>query len=409
MLFFLDLLFILGGGALIFLTFKKIKVPSLIGYLALGILINAVGLIDQNLAGISAYLRKIALIIILVKAGLSLDLSDLKKVGRPAIMMSFMPAVVEMVVVGVFAPLFFDISYLESFLLGSVIGAVSPAVVIPMMTKLIEKKKGTEKGIPQLILAGSSIDDIVMIVFYEAFMSMERGGSVTWFNFANIFISIITGILIGVLLGVFLSFLFKKISMRNTVKIIIIIAIGIGLTAVEEVLSKYFGFSSLLATITVSLIVRLKNKENANELTSKVGKIWIPAEMFLFFFVGACIKIEYATKYFVPALLLLLISLTARSLMVSGCLIKTKLNFKERIFTVISYLPKATVQASIGGGLFDYGSTLLAQGNERASAIIAAGTIVLSVSVLSILLTAPISSLSMNLTYDKLLKSESNN
>lgn len=409
MLFFLDLLFILGGGTLILLCLKKIKVPALIGYLLLGILINAVGLIDQNLAEISPYLRKIALIIILVKAGLSLDISDLKKVGRPAIMMSFMPAVIEMVTVGLVAPLIFDISYIESFILGSVLGAVSPAVVIPMMTKLIDKKKGTDKGIPQLILAGSSIDDIVMIVFYEAFMSMERGGNISWFNFANIFISIGTGIAVGIAVGLLIAIIFKNILIRNTIKVILIISIGIGLTAVEEAISQYFGFSSLLATITMCLLLRMKDRENAQQLTAKVGKIWIPAEMFLFFLVGACIKVEYASKYFLPALLLIVISLFARSLMVSGCLIKTNLNLKERIFTVISYLPKATVQASIGGGLLDYGNKLLAEGSEKAATIIAAGTIVLSVSVLAILITAPVASLTMNLTYNKLLSSDSEN
>lgn len=406
MLFFLDLLLILGGGTLILLLLKKIKVPALIGYLLLGVLINAVGLIDPNLNAISPYLRKIALIIILVKAGLSLDISDLKKVGRPAIMMSFMPAVVEMCAVGLVAPLIFDISYVDSFLLGSVLGAVSPAVVIPMMTKLMEKKKGTSKGIPQLILAGSSIDDIVMIVFYQAFISMEKGAKVNWLSFGNIFISILSGVAVGIGLGLLLALIFKKINIRNTIELVIIIALGIGLTALEDALNPYFGFSSLLATITACLVIRLKNKENADELTKKASKVWIPTEMFLFFLVGACIKVEYAGKFILPALAILGISLTARSLMVSGCLIKTNLNWKERIFTVISYLPKATVQASIGGGLLDYGNQLLAQGSERADIIIAAGTIVLSVSVLAILITAPLSSLTMNLTYDKLLESE---
>ncbi len=403
MMFFLDLLIILGGGAIIFLLFKKIHIPSLIGYLLLGILINALGLIDANIATISPYLRKIALIIILVKAGLSLDVSDLKKVGRPAIMMSFMPAVIEMVTVGLIAPLFFNITYVESFLLGSVLGAVSPAVVIPMMTRLIDEKRGTKKGIPQLLLAGSSIDDIIMIVFYQAFLTIESGGSINAMTFANIFIAIISGVVLGVGFGFLLGFIFKKVNIRNTLKILIIIAIGIGMMALEEFVTQYFGFSSLLATITMCVVLRIMNKENANELTKKTSKIWIPAEMFLFFLVGASIKIEYASKFILPALAILGISLVARSLMVSGCLIKTKLNWKERMFTVISYLPKATVQASIGGGLLDLGNKMLEVGNPSADAIIAAGTIVLSVSVLAILITAPISSLTMNLTYKKLL------
>ena len=211
MLFFLDLLIILGGGAIIFLLLNKIKVPALIGYLLLGILINAVGAFDPNLAAISPYLRKIALIIILVKAGLSLDVADLKKVGRPAIMMSFMPAVVEMIVVGLVAPLFFDLTYVESFLLGSVLGAVSPAVVIPMMTRLMDEKVGTKKGIPQLVLAGSSIDDIVMIVFYQTFISIEAGGNVNAMAFVNILLSIVIGVAIGVGFGFLLKLIFQKV------------------------------------------------------------------------------------------------------------------------------------------------------------------------------------------------------
>ena len=403
MLFFLDLLIIVGGGALILFLFSKIKVPALIGYLLMGILINAVSLMDPNLEAISPYIRKIALVIILIKAGLTLDISDLKKVGRPAVMMSFMPAVVEMVTVGLVAPLFFPLTYIESFTLGAVLGAVSPAVVIPMMSKLIEKKRGTNHGVPQLILAGSSIDDIVMIVFYQAFISIESGGSINVMTFLNIGIAIISGITVGILLGLVLAVIFKKISIDNIVKLLFIIALGIGLTAFEMFLSQWFIFSSLLAVITMCLVVRIKDKTLATNLMQITSKVWIPAEMFLFFLVGASIKVEYATKYFLPALALLGISLVMRSLMVSTCLIKTKLNAKERIFTVISYLPKATVQASIGGGLLDLGNQMLSEGLANAEVVIAAGTIVLSVSVLSILVTAPLSALTMNLTYTKLL------
>lgn len=403
MLFFLDLLIILGGGAIIFLLLNKIKVPALIGYLLLGILINAIGAFDPNLAAISPYLRKIALIIILVKAGLSLDVADLKKVGRPAIMMSFMPAVVEMIVVGLVAPLFFDLTYVESFLLGSVLGAVSPAVVIPMMTRLMDEKVGTKKGIPQLVLAGSSIDDIVMIVFYQTFITIEAGGNVNAMAFVNILLSIVIGVVIGVCFGFLLKLIFGKVHMRDSIKLLLIIAIGIGFVALEEVISPYVGFSSLLATISMCIVIRMFRKEKATALSTKASKVWIPAEMFLFFLVGASIRLEHVPTYILPALAILIISLTARSLMVQGCLIKTDLNFKERSFVTISYLPKATVQASIGGGLLDLGNQMLANGNSRAEVVIAAGIIVLSVSALSILITAPLSSLVMNLSYKRLL------
>lgn len=406
LMFYLNLFIIFFGGALILFLLSKIKVPSLIGYLLIGILIKNIGLLDPTLEAISPMLRKIALLIILIKAGLSLNISDLKKVGRPAIMMSFLPAVIEMVTIGLIGPLIFPITYVESFLLGSIVGAVSPAVVIPMMSKLIEQKYGTKKCIPQLVLAGSSIDDIVMIVFYQTFLNIESGGNINAFSFLNVFISIVLGILIGVGLGFLFHFIFKKIKIRNTLKLLIFIALGIGLTCLENFISKYVGFSSLLATITMCLIYRYKNIEIANKLTLKASKIWIPTEMILFFLVGASIKIEYATKFILPSLLLLLISLIARSIMVRLCLIKTDLNFKEKIFVIAAYLPKATVQASIGGGLLDLGNKLLNEGNGNAEAIIASGIIVLSVSVLSILITAPLSSLFMNLTYDKLLEKE---
>ncbi len=407
-MFFTNLFIILFVGVIILVTFAKIKIPPLIGYLLLGILINYLELIDPSLEAISPYLRKISLIIVLIKAGLTLDLSDLKKVGRPAMMMSFMPATVEMIVIGFVAPLLFDITYTESFLLGAVLGAVSPAVVIPMMSKLIDEKKGTKHGVPQLILAGSSIDDIVMIVFYQAFISIETGGTITAITFLNIFIAIISGILIGTLFGYGLSFIFSKVKTKNHLKIILIIGIGIGLTALEAFVVKWFIFSSLLAVITMCLIIRIKDQPLATDLTKIASKVWIPAEMFLFFLVGASIKIDYASKYFLMALSLIGISLLARSLMVAGCLVKTNLNKKERIFTIIAYLPKATVQASIGGGLLDLGYELLAKGAENAATIISAGTIVLSVSVIAILISAPLSALTMNLTYQKLLPDDSN-
>ncbi len=415
MSFFFTLFLIVFFGVLLNRLSKLLHLPPLVFYLIFGILLSVLDtylsnesfkILDPGLMDISSYIRKIALIIILLKAGLSLDLSDLKKVGRPAILMSFVPACIEMVAVGVFAPMFLPLSYTESFLLGSVLGAVSPAVVIPMMSKLMEERYGTKKGIPQLIIAGSSIDDIVMIVFYQSFLTMEKGGKISFLTFLNIPLSIVSGVLVGILVGFALSFVFRKSKMDSILKLILLLAVSFGLTFVEDLVSSYFGFSSLLAIITAALIVHKKDSEISLDLKNKLNKIWYLAEIFLFVLVGASIKIEYAGKYFLPAFLLLLVSLSFRSLAVSTCLIKTKLNVRERAYTVLSYLPKATVQAAIGGGLLDLGNALLQSGASNAESVIQAGTIVLSVSVVAILLTAPLASIFMNLLYPKMLEKE---
>lgn len=356
--------------------------------------------------GISSYIKKIALIIILLKAGLSLDMRDLRKVGRPAILMSFLPATVEMVAVGLLAPLFFNLSYTESFLLGSVLGAVSPAVVIPMMSKLMEEKYGTKEGIPQLIIAGSSIDDIVMIVCYQSFLTLEKGGSISAMTFLNIPISIASGIAVGVLFGFLLSLLLKRVNIGVVWSFILILSLSCGLTYLEEVFSPYFGFSSLLSIITLALVLHKRNPEQASNLKSAANQVWALAEVFLFVLVGSSIKVDYALRYFLPAFLLLLCSLLCRSIAVSSCLIRTNFDLKERSFVILSYLPKATVQAAIGGGLLDLGNSLLSQGASNAASVIAAGEIVLSVSVLAILLSAPLSAILMNALYPKLLKKE---
>lgn len=415
MSFFFTLFLIVFFGVLLNRLSKLLHLPALVFYLLFGILLSVLDtylsndsfrILDTGLMDISSYIRKIALIIILLKAGLSLDLSDLKKVGRPAILMSFVPACIEMVSVGVFAPMFLPLSYTESFLLGSVLGAVSPAVVIPMMSKLMEERYGTKKGIPQLIIAGSSIDDIVMIVFYQSFLTMEKGGAISLLTFLNIPISIVSGVVVGILVGFALSFVFRKSDMDPILKLILLLSVSFGLTFVEDAVSSYFGFSSLLSIITAALIVHKKDRELSLDLKNKLNKIWYLAEIFLFVLVGASIKIEYAGKYFLPAFLLLLISLSFRSLAVSSCLIKTKLNKKERAYTVLSYLPKATVQAAIGGGLLDLGNALLQSGASNAESVIQAGTIVLSVSVVAILLTAPLASIFMNLLYPRMLEKE---
>ena len=411
---FFTLFLIVFGGVLINKLAKRIRIPPLVLYLLYGVLLSLlqekVGssfiFLDSGVRNISSPIRKVALIIILLKAGLSLNLSDLKKVGRPAILRSFLPACTERVAVGIFGKRILGLTYTESFLLGSVLGAVSPAVVIPRMSKLRDEKYGTEKGIPQLVIAGSSIDDIIRIVFYQCFLTREKGGNLSARTFLNIPISIVTGVGSGILLGRLLSFVFNKVERNDTFKLLLLLSICFGLTYLEDLVSPYFGYSSLLSIITCAIVIHKKVEQISLILKTKFNEIWYLAEIFLFILVGAGIKIEYAGKYFLPALLLLLISLVFRSLAVTGCLVKTKLNWKERGFVVISYLPKATVQAAIGGGLLDFGNQLLASGAANAESVIAAGTIVLSVSVLAILITAPFAAISRNLLYPHRLKRE---
>ena len=411
---FFTLFLIVFGGVLLNKLAKRIRIPPLVLYLLYGVLLSLlqekVGssfiFLDSGVRNISSPIRKVALIIILLKAGLSLNLSDLKKVGRPAILRSFLPACTERVAVGIFGKRILGLTYTESFLLGSVLGAVSPAVVIPRMSKLRDEKYGTEKGIPQLVIAGSSIDDIIRIVFYQCFLTREKGGNLSARTFLNIPISIVTGVGIGILLGRLLSFVFNKVERNDTFKLLLLLSICFGLTYLEDLVSPYFGYSSLLSIITCAIVIHKKGEQISLNLKTKFNEIWYLAEIFLFILVGAGIKIEYAGKYFLPALLLLLISLVFRSLAVTGCLVKTKLNWKERGFVVISYLPKATVQAAIGGGLLDLGNQLLASGAANAESVIAAGTIVLSVSVLAILITAPFAAISRNLLYPHRLKRE---
>ena len=411
---FFTLFLIVFGGVLLNKLAKRIRIPPLVLYLLYGVLLSLlqekVGssfiFLDSGVRNISSPIRKVALIIILLKAGLSLNLSDLKKVGRPAILRSFLPACTERVAVGIFGKRILGLTYTESFLLGSVLGAVSPAVVIPRMSKLRDEKYGTEKGIPQLVIAGSSIDDIIRIVFYQCFLTREKGGNLSARTFLNIPISIVTGVGSGILLGRLLSFVFNKVKRNDTFKLVLLLSICFGLTYLEDLVSPYFGYSSLLSIITCAIVIHKKEEQISLILKTKFNEIWYLAEIFLFILVGAGIKIEYAGKYFLPALLLLLISLVFRSLAVTGCLVKTKLNWKERGFVVISYLPKATVQAAIGGGLLDFGNQLLASGAANAESVIAAGTIILSVSVLAILITAPFAAISRNLLYPHRLKRE---
>ena len=379
---------------------KAVRLPRIIGMLVTGIVLGPYVLdwFDSSILDISAQLRQIALVIILIKAGLSLNLKDLKKVGRPAILMAFLPAVFEIVAFVIFAPLLLNINYVEAAIMGAVLGAVSPAVVVPRMVQLMDEKYGTEKGIPQMILAGASLDDVFVIVLFTAFVGMAQGNGVQVMNFLNIPISIVLGILLGALVGFVLAWFFefcfkKKHHIRNSVKVIIILGFSFLLLAIETWLEGIVSVSGLLAIMSMALVLAMRSAHKVTErLQGKFGKLWLAAEVILFVLVGAAVDIRYTVEAGGWTVLLIFIGLIFRCVGVWLCMLGTKLNQKERLYCMIAYLPKATVQAAIGG-------VPLALG-------LPCGNIVLSVAVLSILITAPLGAICMDLTYKKLLKKE---
>lgn len=389
--------------ALIFLTglllaslFEKLKLPRIIGMLLAGILLGpyVLNLLDDSVLSISSDLRQIALIIILIKAGLSLNLSDLKKVGRPAILMSFVPATFEIIGYVLLAPTLLGISKIEAAVMGSVLAAVSPAVVIPRMVQLMETNYGTEKSIPQLIMAGASCDDIFVIVLFSTFSSMAQGGSANIMDFVNIPVSILLGIVIGYLLALFFETCHKQEhSIRSSLKVLILLSLAFLCMALENRLKGIVAISGLLAVVSMACVVKLKSPiDVTNRLSLKFGKLWIAAEILLFVLVGAAVDIRYTMQAGIAAVAMILLALVFRAVGVCLCMTKTSLNFKERLFCVIAYLPKATVQAAIG-------SVPLSMG-------LACGQIVLSVAVLAILITAPLGAIGIDRTYKKLLVRE---
>lgn len=390
--------------ALIFLVglslagiFQLLKLPRIIGMLLTGIILGpyALNLLDDSILLISSDLRQMALIIILLKAGLSLNLTDLKKVGRPAIMMSFVPASFEILAFILFAPAILNITRIEAAVMGAVLGAVSPAVVIPRMVQLMDSKYGTNKSIPQLILAGASCDDIFVIVLFTTFASMAQGGKANLIDFFNIPISIILGIILGAITGYIISTFFEKAYtlnhyVRNSTKVIIILGVSFILMAIETWLKDIISISGLLAVVSMACVIKIKSPVTvSNRLSEKFGKLWIGAEVLLFVLVGAAVDIRYTMAAGTMAILMIFIALCFRAVGVGLCLLKTQLNFKERCFCIIAYIPKATVQAAIG-------SVPLAMG-------LACGQIVLSVAVLAILITAPLGAIGMDISYQKLL------
>lgn len=378
--------------------FGKLKLPRLIGMLLTGILLGpfVLDFFDPQILGISAELRKMALVIFLIKAGLSLNFSDLKKVGRPALLMAFLPATFEIVAFLLFAPMLLDVSHVEALLMGSVLAAVSPAVVVPRMITLMDEGRGTDKKIPQLILAGASLDDIFVIVLFTAFLGINMGDGVGAMTFLNIPISIVLGIVLGALVGFAVAFLFellhrKGLTIRNTLKTILLLGIAFLLLAVEGWLEGVVAVSGLLAIMSMAMVYAMRTKaEVVNRLKDKYGKLWLAAEVLLFVLVGAAVDIRYTLSAGLLAVAMIFIGLAFRSVGVFLCLLGTDLNKKERLYTVFAYLPKATVQAAIGAVPLSMG--------------LSCGNIILSVAVLGILITAPLGAILMDSTKNKLLK-----
>ena len=379
---------------------QALRLPRIIGMLITGIILGpyVCNLLDPSILSISSELRQMALIIILLKAGLSLNLEDLKKVGRPAILMSFLPASFEIIGYILFAPMLLHISVIEAAVMGSVLAAVSPAVVVPRMVYLMEKKYGTKKGIPQLIMAGASCDDIFVIVLFSTFSSMAQGGSVHITDFISIPVSILLGIALGAVVGYLLSLFFEsaynhKHYVRNSTKIIIILGISFFFIAIESWLNGTVSISGLLAVIAMACVLNKKSPSFVSKrLSEKFGKLWIASEVILFVLVGAAVDIRYTLQASLAAIAMICIALCVRSIGVSICLLRSPLNKKERLFCTIAYLPKATVQAAIG-------SVPLAMG-------LSCGPIILSVAVLGILITAPLGAIGIDFSYKRLLERE---
>ena len=370
---------------------QKIKLPGLLGMLATGVVLGpyVLNLLDGSILGISSELRKIALIIILTRAGLGLDLSGLKKIGRSAVMMCFVPASFELLGMLLLASKLMGISLLEAAIMGAVLAAVSPAVVVPRMVKMMEEGYGVKEGIPQLILAGASVDDVYVIVLFSTFVGMMQGKGASVISFVNIPVSIILGIIIGLITGTLLGYFFKRVHIRDTSKVLIILSISFLLVTIEDRLTTAITFSALIAIMFIGIGLQRKRETVAKRISIKYGKLWVGAEVFLFVLVGATVNIGYLGKVGIKAVLLIAGALLFRMLGVFVCLLGTSLGGKEKVFVMMAYTPKATVQAAIGGIPLSLG--------------FACGDMVLTVAVLAIVLTAPLGAFAIDLSYKKLL------
>ena len=387
----LSIALILLTGLLLGGLFSKIKLPSLLGMIIVGIVLgpHALNLIDESILNISADLRQIALVIILTRAGLSLDISDLKRVGRPAILMCFVPACVEIIGTVLLAPLLLGISTLEAAVMGSVLAAVSPAVIVPRMIRLMEEGYGVDKSIPQLILAGASVDDVFVIVIFTAFTSLASTGELSPVSILQIPVSIVLGIIVGVIVGMVLVKFFRMFHMRDSVKLLIILSFSFLLIELQNQLEGIVPFSGLLAIMSLGIVIKRKYDILAKRLSGKYNKLWVAAEIFLFVLVGATVDLKYAAVAGVSAVLLVAGALVFRMIGVALCLIKTDLSRKERLFCMVAYVPKATVQAAIGAIPLTMG--------------LSCGQIVLTIAVLSILITAPFGAICIDNLYKTLL------
>lgn len=383
---------ILLSGLILGETAGKLHLPKLTGMLAAGLILGSLGWLDPAMMSISADLRKIALIMILTRAGLNLKISDLKKCGRPALLMSFIPAGCEIVGVTLLAPPLLGLDYAEAALMGSVLGAVSPAVVVPGMLTLIEEKRGTDKLIPQMILAGASMDDVFVIVMFSVFSGICTGGDFSALSIVNIPVAIISGAAVGVLCGILLALLFSRVHLRDSLKVVILLSVAFLLVTLEDCLPDFIGFSGLVAVIACGISLRWKAPERAVRVSRKYGSMWTAAEIMLFVLVGAQVDISAAGAIWLPVLGVIFGALAFRFIGVGICMIKTKLSLRERLFCMIAYMPKATVQAAIGG-------VPLAMG-------LSCGNTILAGAVIAILVTAAPGAFLTGITAPKLLHQE---
>ena len=381
-------------GMILGKLFELLKLPSLLGMLLTGILLGpyALNLLDPALLDISVYLRQIALIIILTRAGLNLDIHELKKVGRPAALMCFLPACFEIVGAVVLAPPLLGVSYLEAAIMGAVLGAVSPAVVVPRMLRMMETGYGKSKGIPQMLIAGASVDDVLVIVLFTALTGVAKGGKMDTMSLLSVPTSIVFGLIGGCVVGLGLSALFSKIHVRDSGKVLIILSLAFLMVTLEHTMTGAIGFSGLLAAMAMGAMLEQRKNNVAVRLSDKFSKLWVAAEILLFVCVGAMVDIRYTAKAGFAVVLMILGALLFRMLGVGVCMIKTTLTKKERLFAALAYTPKATVQAAIGGIPLTMG--------------LACGDIVLTVAVLSILVTAPLGAILIDATYQKLVTKE---
>lgn len=388
----LSIALILIVGFIFSSIFSRLRLPGLLGLILTGIILGPYGLnlLDPKILSISADIRQIALIVILFRAGLTMNISDLKKNGRPAILMTFLPATFEIITVTILAPLLFGISTLEAAILGAVLGAVSPAVVVPRMIFLIENGYGKAKGIPQMILAGASVDDVFVIVLFTSFLGMFQGNGFNFFSLLSVPVAILFGILLGILMGYLMVKLFKYLHIRDTVKVLVILSICFLMVSLEESLKGIFPISGLLGVMALGGIILKLYPLLAKRINTKFSKVWLGSEVFLFVLVGSVTDITALREAGVAVVLLIVISLIFRMLAVFLSVSGTSLTVKEKLFTAGAYTPKATVQAAIG-------SLPLAMG-------VPAGSLILSVAVLAIILTAPLGATFIDLSYKKLLE-----